>query len=215
MAITKKDSTESWLDAQGDWVPVRHIKPVDKKRDRAVEKIIKEAERLNQDIARFRRLCDDTIEDFLTYSLKETGEKPGGKKSVTLSNFSYTAKVERADQDFIDFDERLIRVKELIDECIKEWGADAPSDLVTIITKVFETDKKGRLNIKGLLSLQNLNVTNGKWKKAMSILTEAKRVVASKTYIRFFTRPPGGSYKSILLDFASIDPAAPDQGDPQ
>jgi len=206
MAITKKDgNTELWMDARGDWVPPRHVRTIDKKRDKLVEKLCKIAQRVHDDMVKLKKLCDQDIDAFLDHSLRQTGTQPGGVKSVTLANFSHTRKIERQEQDFIDFDERLILVKALINECIKDWGTNAPVDLVTIVNKVFEVDKKGRLNIKGLLSLKKLRVSHPKWKRAMVVLDDAKTVAASKVYTRFSVRPPRGQYKGIVLSFSDID----------
>lgn len=201
----KKNGKEYWRDARGDLVPPRHIKPLDKKRDKLVENITRTAEKIHAALVELKRLCDKDIDAFLEYSLKTTGTQLGGEKCVTLANFSHTRKIERQEQDSLDFDERLIEVKKLIKECIEDWGGAAPVDLVTIVNKVFEVDKKGRLNIKGLLSLKKLKVSHPKWKKAMLVLDESKTVVSSKVYTRFSIRVPGKPYKGVVLSFSDID----------
>ena len=64
--------------------------------------------------------------------------------------------------------------------------------------------QKGKINVKSVLNLRRIKIKNKKWEKAMKLIDEARSVSSSKSYVRFFKRLKNGTWKSILLDLATI-----------
>jgi len=206
--MARIDNEGNWIDPKGNAIPKKYVKPIDKKRDRVVENFVKKWQKLQEDLAQFKAELIEGFEDYTAFVLAESGAKIGGVKgNVTLTNFSATWKIERAKSEFIEFDERINIVKTIIEACIKKWSKDVVSPIKPIVEKVFEVDHKGRMNIKGLKSLKELNIKDQQWQRAMEILDEAEKVTGTKTYFRVYERKgPEDNWKHHTLDFANILP---------
>jgi len=203
MAI--KDKQGNWIDGRGKSVPAKYVDKVDKQRDKIVEKLFKKAQRIHKLLKEFKSLSEQEILAFQEYSQRESGVQVGGVKgNVTLSTFSMDKKIEVDVSERLDFDERLQHAKQLLDELLTEWTENARDELKVLITQAFETDKKGKLNVKAILNLRRIKIKHPKWKNAMDLIDEARHVSGSKKYIRFSKRDGQGKWKGIVLDFASI-----------
>ena len=126
-------------------------------------------------------------------------------------SFDGKYKVQIAIHDNLVFDERLQVAKSLIDECLRDWTKDSNDNIKAIIDNAFAVDKEGKINIRRVLSLRSLNITDDKWQKAMiaisdatQVISDATQVISSKEYIRFYERDEHGKYGQISLDFANL-----------
>lgn len=106
--------------------------------------------------------------------------------------------------DNLVFDERLQIAKSLIDECLHEWTKDSNDNIKAIIDNAFAVDKEGKINIRRVLALKNLKISDEKWLKAMQAISDAQQIVSSKEYIRFYERDEHGKYQQISLDFSNV-----------
>ncbi len=205
MALTN-DKGE-WLNSRGKGVPTKYVKDIDKKRDRVVERLTNKAQKIQKMMQEFKGEIITHLETFLQYSRQTTQQVGGIKGNVTLRNFSGNKKFERGIAEYIDYDERLQSVKDLIDECITEWTVDVKGPLKTLIDEVFEVDRKGRMNINGLRNLSNLEMPpHPKWEQAMALLRECEQVTGTKSHYRFYVKGPNEDMIPISLDFAKLDP---------
>jgi Rad3-related DNA helicase len=203
MAIKDKDG--SWIDGRGKAVPPSYIDKVDRRRDQTVEQILKKALDLRNRLETFYDEVMEKITDFVVYSSKQSGVVPGGMKgNITLSNFSHNLKVEVQNYEYLDFDERLHQAKQLIDSCMKRWSEGSRKEIRTIINQAFEVDQKGKLNVKAILNLRKIKIRDREWELAMELIDEARSVVFSKSYARFFVRGEDGAWNSVVLDLANV-----------
>ncbi len=204
--MATKDKKGFWVDGKGNSVPVGYVKKIDKQRDKVVEKIFKEAVVLEAKLRDFKIRTSAAIDEFLAYSANAGSVKrKDWKGNVMLSNFTVDKRVERNIQEYIDFDERLMQAKAIIDELLIKWSAGANKNLIAIIDRAFEMDKKGNMNVKSILGLRKLKIDNKDWRKAMELIDEARSIHGSKAYIRIQQREgKEGIWKSINLDLASI-----------
>jgi hypothetical protein len=147
------------------------------------------------------------IEAFIDLSMEQYGaKKAGGKKgNVTLYSFDGKYKLQRANQDFITFDERLQAAKSLIDECLQEWSKDSHPGLVMMVNDAFRTDAQGELRTARVLALRRHDIQDERWKRAMDAIGDALQVCGSKTYIRVYERiGMTEEYRQIPLDISSV-----------
>ena len=108
-------------------------------------------------------------------------------------------------QDYIEFGPSLQIAKGLIDECLNEWTADSRSEIRAIVTRAFNTDKDGQINRSEIFMLLRLEIEDERWRSAMDAIRDAMRVVASKTYVRMYTREhPEAPLVAIPLDIARL-----------
>lgn len=202
------DLTDYIEDAKGRFVHRDTVKPIDLARDELVTELIakaKAASRILHDL-KYSALAD--IEAFCELSAEKYGIIPRGKKgkgNITLTTFDGRRRLIRAMQDQLTFDERLQAAKQLIDECLAEWGADSRKEIRTLINDAFQVDKEGEVSTARVLSLRRHNFDHPKWKAAMEAISDALRVASSKTYIRVYERnEKTGNYEQIPLDLSSV-----------
>lgn len=190
--------------AHGGYDPISAIKPIDLARDDLVKDIVAKSEEMSAKVLDMKRGFFDDIKAFLDLSAEKYDVKLGGKKgNLTLVSYDGSYKVLIAVNESIQFDERLLAAKELIDECIQEWSKDSREELRTLVNDAFYVGKSGKLNSNRILGLRRLNITDEKWKKAMDAISDSVQIVGSKEYIRIYRRNSAGDYDLVNLDLAS------------
>lgn len=192
-------------DAKGRLVPEDQIKPVDALRDELVLGIVDRACELRDQLRDFKADVFSEIESFVETSAQEYDVQIGGKKgNVQLVSFDGRYKVIRAIQESITFDERLQAAKGLIDECLREWTADARPEVATIVQDAFRVDAAGNIRTGQVLGLRRLNIQDKRWLRAMDAISDAVQVTGSKSYVRIYERDANGQYRPISLDIAGV-----------
>ena len=194
------------LDAKNRLIPEDQIKEVDKLRDELVLAIVDRASELREELKDFKSDTFSEIEAFVQTSAQEYDVQIGGKKgNVQLVSFDGKYKVVRAIQESITFDERLQAAKGLIDECLREWTADARPEVATIVQDAFRVDQAGNIRTGQVLGLRRLNIQDKRWLRAMDAISDAVQVTGSKSYIRVYERVGASDqYRPISLDIAGV-----------
>jgi hypothetical protein len=194
------------LDAKGRLIPEDQIKPIDQLRDELVLSIIDRACELRDMLRDFKGDVFSEIQGFVETSAQEYDVQLGGKKgNVTLVSFDGRYKIQRAIQEHITFDERLQAAKALIDECLREWTADARPEIATIVQDAFRVDSAGNIRTGQVLSLRRLDIQDKRWLRAMDAISDAVQVTGSKSYVRIYERVgTTDQYKPISLDIAGV-----------
>lgn len=192
-------------DAQGRLVHESMIKPLDMERDRLVRHLVDRAGELSAELRDFKEAAFGDIKAFIEMSFEEYGARVGGKKgNVTLLSFDGRYKIQRAIQESIAFDERLQAARALIDECLREWTADARPEIATLVQDAFRVDQAGNIRTGQVLALRRLDIQDERWQRAMQAISEAVQVVGSKSYVRFYKRDANGGYQALSLDMAGV-----------
>lgn len=194
------------IDARGRLIPEDQIKPIDQMRDELVLAIIDRACELRDELRDFKGDTFSEIQSFVETSAAEYGVQIGGKKgNVQLVSFDGRYKVVRAIQESISFDERLQAAKGLIDECLKEWTADARPEIATLVQDAFRVDQAGNIRTGQVLSLRRLDIADKRWTRAMDAISDAVQVTGSKSYVRIYERVgDSDQYQPISLDIAGV-----------
>jgi len=203
--MAKTDTNGYWIDSAGDAVPPKHVKPEDKKRDALVEKLMGKASALSNKLADFKEAAYEDIDAFLDALEKQygvTARNEGGNKVIT--NFSNTMKVEVRNHKVLDFDEKLLLAKTLIDKCIEKWSENSRSEIVVLVRDAFKVDEKGKVDKKRILGLRKLSIKDADWKKAMEIISESLKITGKRQYIAFWVKNDSGEWDSVPLDIARV-----------
>lgn len=190
--------------AEGGWTPKGLVKAEDQLEDETVRRIMGFAVALSDQVSRFKEHTFDDIGGFDAILAQEYGATKGGAKgNKTLMSFDGTMKVQVQVADHIDFGPQLQVAKELVDECLNEWSADARPELRAIVTRAFNTDKSGQINRSEIFMLLRLDVQDERWKRAMDAIRAAMRVVGSKTYVRCYIRDHAQApWRAVSIDLA-------------
>ena len=197
---------EFMVNAQGSYVPIANVKPVDKLRDDLVRSLMVKTKDVQKIIERHRFDCWDDIRAFLQLSAQEHGVEFGGKKgNITLLSYDGKYKVVIANQDYISFNEKLQIAKELIDECIKKWSSGASANLIALLNDAFKVDKQGKISTDKILGLRRLEINDPTWTEAMKAISDSITIEDSQRYIRFYERRDSdGKYEHISLSPQSL-----------
>ncbi|MGZ9811261.1 DUF3164 family protein [Pseudoroseicyclus sp. H15] len=198
------DGRDYLADAKGGLVPVELIKPQHLLEDEVVRKIIHFATELSAQIARFKDHTFSDIGGLEALLAQEYGAMLGGRKgNMTIQTHDGLMKVQVQVADHIDFGPELQTAKGLVDECLNEWASNARSEIRTIVTRAFNTDKAGQINRSEIFMLLRLEIEDARWKRAMEAIRDAMRVVGSKTYVRCYRRERfDGPWQPITIDLA-------------
>nr|WP_281500656.1 DUF3164 family protein [Kordiimonas marina] len=193
------------VDPKGRPIPVDNISPKDKLVDQAVRKIICYAGELSDQIGRFKGHTFDDIGALMDVLREEYGAPVGGKKgNVTFTSFDGLLKVAVQVQDHIAFGPELQIAKELIDQCINDWSADASDKIRALVNHAFDVDRPGNVNREALFALRKIEIDDDRWRKAQQAITDSIRVEGSKSYCRFYHRADiDAPWQAIKVDLAA------------
>lgn len=191
-------------DARGKLVPVEMIKPQHLLEDETVRKVMGYATALSDQVGRFKAHTFEDLGDLEALLAQEYGASKGGAKgNKTFMTHDGLMKVLVQVSDHIDFGAELQVAKELVDECLNEWSAEARPEIRAIVTRAFNTDKAGQINRSEIFMLLRLEINDERWQRAMKAIRDAMRVVGSKTYIRCYRRESfDGEWQAVTIDLA-------------
>lgn len=194
------------VNAKGHLIPETQIKAIDLARDQLVLDIVTGARLLGQQMADFKVHAFADIAALVQLSAEQYGVAMGGNKgNVQLVSFDGRYKVVRAIAENITFDERLQAAKKLIDECLNEWSDKAPGELRVIVQDAFDVDKAGNISTGKILTLRRYQIEDGRWKRAMTAISDAIQVIGTKPYIRIYERDDvTGDYNRLPLELAGV-----------
>lgn len=192
--------------AQGHLVPMDMVKPEDKLENDVVLALFDQAKSLNDALLHFKTGAFADIYAFLELLQEKYKAQRGGKKgNMTFLSYDGLTKVQVSVAEFIAFGPQLAVAKDLIDECIREWGKNSNDNIRVLVDHAFRVDKNNRVNTAAILGLRRLPIKNEQWNNAMDAISESMRVCESRQYIRFYNRPsPEADWKAIKLDLASV-----------
>lgn len=203
-ATVEADGKLYMRDAQGGLRPIELVKATDQLEDETVRKIMGHMVALSEQISRFKGHTFEDIGALDEVLAQEHGAKLGGRKgNKTLMSFDGLNKIEVRVADQIDFGPELQIAKQLVDECLNEWAADARAEIRALVTKAFNTDKEGLINRSDIFTLLRLDITDPRWVRAMDAIRSAIRVVGSKTYVRGARRAAvDAPWENVTVDLA-------------
>jgi len=191
--------------AQGHQVPLAQVKEIDKLRhDLVMEKVakFKIARTLLADL-KAEIMAD--VGAFIALSAEKYEVKIGGNKgNVTLLSYDGKYKLVRQMAEDITFGEQLQAAKALIDECLRDWTQGARSELRALVDQAFQVDKEGNLSTTRILGLRRLEITDGRWLRAMQAIGDSIQVTGTKPYVRVYERGENGAYAAVPLDIGAL-----------
>ena len=204
--MSVKNEKGFWIDAAGNPIPVKFIDPVEKKRDRLVEKQIRQAILMQDRLAKFKEKVLADIKTYLVWLADRHGEEslsPGG--NYMLSGFSGNKRVQIKVNKVIEFDERLQLAKKKIDACLERWSQGANDNFKVVVFDAFKVDRKGNVDTKRILGLRKLKIKDAKWVAAMDLISEAVTITGTRSYLMFQVKADkDAEWETLRLDLAGV-----------
>lgn len=197
--------TEKFMrDARGNLMALGMVKPQRQLEDEMVRKVLFFANDLSDQVRRFK---GHTFEDLAAFqSLLEQQYKvppSTGKGNCSYTTFDDSMRVEVKIADQITFGPELQAAKKLVDECLREWGADSHEMIRSLVNNVFSVEKEGQINRGALFSLLAIEHSDERWQRAMDAIRDSIRVIGAKAYLRFRVRDDQGAWSTVTIDLAA------------
>lgn len=202
-----KTSDKVWKEESGMEIPKSRVTPYEKKAERHLAKIAKDAISINAKLTTFKDHVQETVQELYELYMAENNGKIGKNKgNVSFYNFDRSLKVEVNVNEQITFDDLGIenvraKLMAFIDDNINQ----EKEFIVALVKSAFETSR-GKLDVKKVLSLKKhaSRIKSPQYQEAMLLLDKAIRRPRSKTYFRVWVRNSEGGYDDIQLNFSSI-----------
>lgn len=183
------------INRQGHLVPLARITEAEQLRDEVVMQVVREAERLNSEIAAFYKRSLEDIQDLVKMAGERWGVQLGGSRgNLTLISFDGDYKVVRQISDMIGFTEEIEVARALLNECIDRWGEGSNDNLRLIVDRTFRTTQDGNLRKGAVLDLMSVEIDDAGWQRGIEALRKAIEVNGTAVYVRAYQRErlPGG-----------------------
>jgi hypothetical protein len=190
----------------GHFVPVDLVRPEHKLEDQLVRDLVAGAELLHTAIAAFKTAAFGDVYTFVAlmgerYQVNLCGKRGG----VQLQSYDGLMRIIISVADVLTFGPELRAAKALIDACIVDWSAGANASLCAIVNDAFNVGDGDKLQVARVLALRRLEITDGRWLRAMRAIADAVRVAQTREYIRVYRRPTReAQYEQIVLDASRV-----------
>lgn len=191
--------------AQGHQVPLEQVKEIDKLRHELVMEKVAKFKLMRTALTDLKAEIMADMGAFIALSAEKYEVKIGGNKgNVSLLSYDGKYKLVRQMAEDITFGEQLQAAKALIDECLRDWTQGARSELRALVDQAFQVDKEGNLSTTRILGLRRLEITDGRWLRAMQAIGDSIQVTGTKPYVRVYERGESGAYSAVPLDIAAL-----------
>lgn len=198
------DGKVFYINSAGAMVPEEAVKDTDKLRDDVVNTIVERIIALEKRMKEIKTECMNDIEAFIKILAEQYKVEIGGVKgNVQLTSFDGTKQVLLNMSRSIEVNEGVEIAKQLIDEYLIEITGDSTPEIRALVGQAFRV-KQGKMDVRRLLELKQLNIKDERWMKAMEAISESIVVTASKPCLRLRDKDKNGEYKTHLLEFATM-----------
>lgn len=200
--------TKKWITASGLEIPANRVTVYEKKKEKAIDAIVAEAERLNKQIIEFKKkLLKEGKELFDLRAEEESIDLEKRKGNFVLSNFDKSCKVEVTINERVVFqDEELIIAKQKLDNFLNSKLSTSAQFVKNLVMDAFQTTR-GRIDTRKVLGLLSYRqrIPDIEFQEACDLIEKAQDRQNSKTYARIAKKDEHGEYKYIDLNFASVE----------
>lgn len=199
---------KTMTDGAGQEIPVKYVKPYDRKRDRIARRIARRFILARETLEAAYR---DTLADIdeLREAAGADGVKLGGPKgNIQFQSFDRLIQVGIEARYNVEFDERLAQAKERIERFIAEKTDGVDADLRELVMMAFRPTSDGLLSRARILGLLRLNIRHAEWMAAMDLIRESINTARGKSLLRVERRAnTQAKLERILLNLADVSGA--------
>lgn len=190
--------------ANGTLVPEDQVKDSDRLRDQFVLEAAEKIMDIRTQMIRVKAEILDEIEAFMQTMSESYGVKLGGEKgNLSFTSFDGRVQLKYYRNDYLTFNEGIHIAKKLIDEFLEDITKDSSRSIKQIVNSAFNL-KQGRMDVKAILKLREINETDPRWVKAMQIIHESKQWNEGSRALRLYIRGKTGEMELVPMDFTSL-----------
>lgn len=190
---------------KGELMPEESVMAQDLLMDETVRKIMFFARELSDQVARFKQHTADDIYAHLALLAQEYGVVRGGPKgNVMLISYDGLKKINVRTAERVTFGPELQAAKALVDECLRDWSADAVAELRGFVSTAFQVDKQGDVSPAKMFALLRHDSTDARWQQAMRAIRDSIRPIGTKEYFNFYQRATNTApWVAVTIDLAA------------
>jgi hypothetical protein len=203
-------TTKIWKDENGITIPASRVTKSEKLREQVIERLLKRAQKLSQELAKFKDEFANTSDEVYDAVMAENGVDTTDRKgNFCFYNFDRTIKAEVDVSDRIEFDDAMIAVaKQHFDIFLDNTTGGVDEMIRELILDAFST-VKGKLDTKKVMTLvkyrQRIDPNKyPQFHKAIDAIEKGMRKPSSRRYYRISVRNSQGGYDAINLNFSSL-----------
>lgn len=195
---------KEWINHKGEVVPDKYISGYDKKKEKVLARLLKEAEQTSEKLTELKKKMFEESDALEELDYKEHNMvKPETKGNRTMYNFDKSIRFMMKVQDIVEFDDRITMAQQKINEFLESKNEGADEDLMLLVNNAFKTTK-GRLDKSRIFSLFGLAIKNDTWKEAMELIKQSINTNHTRRYATIAVRDESGNYKELPLNISSI-----------
>jgi hypothetical protein len=174
--------------------------------DQTVRSLIAQARATQAALIAFKRAAFDDIRTFQDILSATYGARGSGTRGIRLESFDGLMRVEVSSASNVRFGAELDAAKALIEECVKDWLAEGSNAYIhAIVMDAFKVGEAGAYSAERVLRLQQFDIPDERWRRAMTAIQDARRAAESKLYVRFYVRENAESdFVQIVLDASRV-----------
>lgn len=146
----------------------------------------------------------DDVQAFRAAMAERHNVTMGGEKgNLQFLTFDGRYRLQVSVQNVLQVNSDVEVAEQLINQCLDKWTKGSPMPLRAIVDRAFKRNADGVLSTAALVELRGLKIDDEDWNRAMGILADAMRVVATREYIRVHERKESG-WELVPLDLAKV-----------
>lgn len=196
---------KTYINTSGNEVPAGFFTRERKKEHHFVERAVKRAKKLHEQLAKFKGMTQKEALDIFDLKLKK-GKVSDDQINFTLSNIERTEKVEVTTSLLSKIDDAAVQsAHRILSEFLDDGVNAKESAIKQMIMDAFKTSR-GKLDYKRLNSLQAYRdqIADKRFKQACDILADGIYLDQTRTYMKFHYKDDDGTQNTIDLNFSSV-----------
>ena len=196
-----------WIDESGNNIPEKYISKTQKLAERASEKIVKEATKLNKSLKELKQYISEQSDKIFLAVMKEREVNlKKRKKNFTWFNFDRSIKIEVIDNEAVKYDDLILSAgREKLMRFLNTNVSAKNQFIKEMILEAVQT-RNGQVDHRKIFALEKYEkqINDLLYTAAMNDFREAYRLVKSKMYYRIWVKDESGEYQNIDLNFSNI-----------
>lgn len=199
------DGKVYYVKGDGTLVPEDQVRDFDKLRDQFVMAAAEKMLSLRTEMIRAKADIIEDIEAFMEEAGEQHGIQMGGDKgNYTFTSFDGRVRLQYTGNESLRFNEGIYVAKKLIEDYLNDITTGASPAIKKIVASAFKFGQKGA-DVKAILKLREVNISDERWTKAMEIIDQSKVYVQTPRSLRLYVRSKAsGKMELVPLDFSTI-----------
>lgn len=199
----KKATKKQWIDAKGRIIPSEHVSDEVKYQEFVLDRIRKEAERINKTISEGKAIIEELNKQFLSMKAKQAGYDEW-EGAVTLISFDGKFKMETKCSELITFGPDAQSGHRKIKEALETELQNVKYDVKEAILSLIEPSTSGVIPKVNLTKVKKWKLDSDLFREGIALFDSAANVTETKVYRKFYIREEDGSWTPLNVAYTQL-----------